>query len=309
VVIPCWNGEEWIEDTIQSVLDQGYHNLEIIVVYDGSTDRSLDIIKSFEGKIGWEAGANSGACRARNRGLALSKSDYVVFLDADDRLNPGFFSGARKALVVGHFDMIVAPLVVAAYGKLALHDHFFDAQSLQDWVVRFLERSTPQTGQVIWRSDFVRRIKGWNEAVLKKQDVELGLRAITHAPRIIYLRDVFAFYNWHQGDRCITLRPETARQVASQFDFFEELSPQLVELGGPRAANALAHQFYALAMAAYDRGDPALGRVAEERARALGTRRHVGTLSHRIAATILGLEWKQAVARKLRSSFRRIRGD
>src|SRR5262249_22564429 len=83
VVIPCWNAERWISRAIKSVLGQDYPNLEIIVIDDGSTDNSLEIVKSFGDKVRWWTGPNRGACVARNTGLAMADCTYVMFLDAD----------------------------------------------------------------------------------------------------------------------------------------------------------------------------------------------------------------------------------
>ena len=65
-----------------------YPAVEVVVIDDGSTDNSLDVIKSFGDRIIWENGPNRGACVARNRGLALAGGEYVQFLDADDILFP-----------------------------------------------------------------------------------------------------------------------------------------------------------------------------------------------------------------------------
>ena len=88
IVIPCFNTEPWLNEAIDSCLSQSYPSIEIIVIDDGSTDGSLDIIKSYSDRIIWETGPNQGGNHARNRGFALSKGDYVQFLDADDYLLP-----------------------------------------------------------------------------------------------------------------------------------------------------------------------------------------------------------------------------
>ena len=88
IIIPCWNAQEYVCDAIDSALFQTYPNVEVIVVDDGSTDGSLDVIKSFGGKIRWESGANRGGSAARNRGVSLARGEYIQFLDADDVLLP-----------------------------------------------------------------------------------------------------------------------------------------------------------------------------------------------------------------------------
>jgi glycosyltransferase involved in cell wall biosynthesis len=88
IIIPCWNGEGFVGDAIRSALAQTYARKEVIVVDDGSTDRSLDVIASFGDAIRWESGPNRGGSAARNRGLALANGQLIQFLDADDVLHP-----------------------------------------------------------------------------------------------------------------------------------------------------------------------------------------------------------------------------
>jgi glycosyltransferase involved in cell wall biosynthesis len=84
VVIPVFNGERFIGDAIQSALDQTFRDFEIIVVDDGSTDRTERIVRQFSGSISYHRQENRGAGAARNLGAALTKGEWIAFLDADD---------------------------------------------------------------------------------------------------------------------------------------------------------------------------------------------------------------------------------
>src|SRR5437867_2391143 len=88
VVIPCYNNAPFLRDAIQSVLSQTYERTEFIVVDDGSSDDTSDVASSDPG-IRLIRQQNQGVSAARNAGLRQSRGDYVVFLDADDRLLPG----------------------------------------------------------------------------------------------------------------------------------------------------------------------------------------------------------------------------
>lgn len=87
IIIPCYNGEAYVAEAIQSALDQTWPRVEVIVIDDGSTDGSLEVIRSFGDQIRWEAGPNRGGCAARNRGSELANGEFVQFLDADDLLD------------------------------------------------------------------------------------------------------------------------------------------------------------------------------------------------------------------------------
>src|SRR5436309_14667644 len=84
VVIPVYNGERYLADAIQSVLDQTYRNFEVIVVDDGSTDRSAEIAKRFGEAVRYVYRTNGGVCKARNAGIAAARGAYIAFLDQDD---------------------------------------------------------------------------------------------------------------------------------------------------------------------------------------------------------------------------------
>ena len=97
ILIPLYNSENYIEETIQSCLNQTYENIEIIIVDDGSTDKSLQIAKSFEsGKLKVYSQPNSGACKARNLAFEKSIGDYIQYLDADDLLSENKIENQRK---------------------------------------------------------------------------------------------------------------------------------------------------------------------------------------------------------------------
>ncbi len=83
VVIPVFNGERFLATAIQSVLDQTYRPVEVLVVDDGSTDGSAAVARSFEGVRVIEQ-AHAGPGTARNRGVAVATGELLAFLDADD---------------------------------------------------------------------------------------------------------------------------------------------------------------------------------------------------------------------------------
>lgn len=95
IIIPCYNGEKFIHETLDSVFRQTYSNYEILFVDDGSTDNSAEIAKaSFLGKpfCKYLYQKNNGVSSARNKGLQEARGEFVLFLDADDVLEESFLS-------------------------------------------------------------------------------------------------------------------------------------------------------------------------------------------------------------------------
>ena len=89
ILIPCYNSEQWLAETIESALAQTWKNLEIIIVEDGSTDHSLAVAKSFESSmVKVFSQENQGASAARNNALKECQGDFIQYLDADDLLAP-----------------------------------------------------------------------------------------------------------------------------------------------------------------------------------------------------------------------------
>lgn len=89
IIIPIYNAELFLAETIECTLKQSYQNTELILIDDGSKDGSYEIAKRYENnKITVVKQANKGASAARNHGIALAKGEYIQFLDADDFLHP-----------------------------------------------------------------------------------------------------------------------------------------------------------------------------------------------------------------------------
>lgn len=181
VIIPCYNAERWVAEAIQSSLTQTHAPIEIVVVDDGSTDRSLEIIKSFGNRIRWETGPNRGGNHARNRGLALTTGKFVQFLDADDYILPEKI--ARQAALMEQSD---ADLV---YGDWRHEFHEGDPKPRLGDIVRpgeqrdllraLLRRWWVPPVAILFRRAAVERAGGWDESLRAAQDtglmVSLGL--------------------------------------------------------------------------------------------------------------------------------------
>ena len=88
VIIPVYNTRDYVAEAIQSVLGQTLENVEILAVDDGSTDGSLDVLKSFGDRIKIISQPNSGQADARNKALEIASGEFVYFMDSDDWISP-----------------------------------------------------------------------------------------------------------------------------------------------------------------------------------------------------------------------------
>jgi len=89
VITPSFNQASFIAETIQSVLGQGYPNLQYLVMDGGSTDGTLEILKRFEGQIEWSSEKDRGQADAINKGFRRASGEIVAYLNSDDRYEPG----------------------------------------------------------------------------------------------------------------------------------------------------------------------------------------------------------------------------
>jgi glycosyltransferase involved in cell wall biosynthesis len=99
VIIPCYNDGNYIEQALQSILDQTLLPKEIIIIDDGSDQLTLDILKRLtHPNLQIIFQENRGVCHARNRGIALAKTEFILTLDADDLFKPTFIEKAFKLI-------------------------------------------------------------------------------------------------------------------------------------------------------------------------------------------------------------------
>jgi len=183
--IPVFNCETWVATAIQSALDQTWSEKEIIVVDDGSTDRSADICRSFGSRILFVQQPNRGGNAARNQVCRLSSGDWIQFLDADDYLKPDkirsqldSYAGSADA------DILCSATVFEHWRDGELAGQKIDVLKEEcDWVALWLTWSLPQTGGCLWRRGALEKIDGWNEQIRCNQEYELYFRALQKSLR------------------------------------------------------------------------------------------------------------------------------
>ena len=118
IVTPSFNQAQYLEDTIRSVLDQGYPNLEYIIVDGGSTDGSVDIIRKYESKLAWWVSEpDEGQADGIRKGLARATGEIVAWINSDDYYLPGAILQAASFLKIRPEAGMVYGDVVSLNGK------------------------------------------------------------------------------------------------------------------------------------------------------------------------------------------------
>jgi glycosyltransferase involved in cell wall biosynthesis len=213
ILIPCYNAEKWVGQAIESALGQTWPNKEMIVVDDGSIDRSLEVIRGFGDKIKWETGPNRGGNVARNRLLELSQGEWIQYLDADDYLRPEKIADQLRDTTTNSADIIYSRLIQESLiNDQISHDVALAPPSQDPWCL-LVQWELPQTGAVLMRRHALEEVGGWKIDQPCCQEHELYLRLLCAGKSFRYSSAYGAVYRqWPKGSVSRRNTPEVLRQ-------------------------------------------------------------------------------------------------
>lgn len=214
ILVPCYNAERWIGQAIESALGQTWQEKEIIVVDDGSTDKSLDVIQSFGGKIRWETGPNRGGNAARNRLLELARGEWLQYLDADDYLLPDKVKNQLECLEkYPETDVFFGPVVMEHHSEKETRQELHEIPEPHDPWILLARWYLPQTGATLWRRQAVLDVGGWKPDQPCCQEHELYCRLLMAGKRFSFCRKNGAVYRqWGEHTVCKRDKPEVHRR-------------------------------------------------------------------------------------------------
>ena len=200
IIIACYNQAHFLHEAIESALHQSYANREIIVVDDGSTDNTSEISSRYPG-LRYIYQENAGPSAARNAGVKTSRGDYLVFLDADDRL-------LRDALKLGVESLRQHPDCgfVWGFSRLILADGSLLGAPAQpcingDHFLEMLRRNYIWCpASVTYRRNIFEGVGGFNESLGRGEDYDLFLRVTRDYP-IFCHKQYVADYRLHGSTR------------------------------------------------------------------------------------------------------------
>lgn len=205
VIVPSYNREKFIYRCINSVYKQTYRPIELIVIDDGSTDKSAEIIEKFKKEkscddfiIKFIQQENSGAQVARNKGIKNSTGEYIQFLDSDDELDE-----KKLEIQIKYFDENPQYDINYTNGKLINENNIITDYNLSkplsntemDYVYAPWQCMT-----ALYKKEAVIKIGLWNEDLSINQDWEYSLRAIINESKVGYINDKLCYYRKHSGE-------------------------------------------------------------------------------------------------------------
>jgi glycosyltransferase involved in cell wall biosynthesis len=204
ILIPCYNADRWIAEAIDSALNQTYPNKEVIVVDDGSSDRSLEIIKSYSDRIRWETQPNQGGNVTRNRLLELSSGEWLQYLDGDDYLLPDKVNKQMQFLAhVPHTDVVYSPSILEFWeSDYSCQEALSIAEPHDPWLL-LARWYLPQTGSPLWRKQAIVDVGCWKPNQSCCQEHELYLRLLMAGKQFRYFGESGSVYRqWSESTVC-----------------------------------------------------------------------------------------------------------
>ena len=219
IIMPAYNSERYIAESIESVLVQTYQNWELIIVDDGSTDLTAEIVKEkadLDDRIKYFYQTNSRQAKARNLGLLNTRGDLVAFLDADDLWLKNKLEVMIEEFKRGNQDLLFSDSYVfegsfdidrieeGTNRMLVASNEYFGYEGLSN----FLEINRIPILTVIAHSHVIKKI-GFNESVVPAEDYDLWIRMLILGYKLRSISQPLAAYRLHSsastsGDRLVT---------------------------------------------------------------------------------------------------------
>ena len=197
IIIPCFNAHKWLREAIESCLQQTYPQIEIIVIDDASTDNSLDIIKSYENQIIWESfSKNRGGCCARNRGFAISKGEYIQFLDADDYILPEKIARQVDFLELTKNDVVYGDWrhqLNLPDGTSILEEIKISGQQ-EDILASLISNWWTAVASILYCRNAVENSDGWDENLAIVQDKDFFISVVMNGAKVAYQPGCYSIY-------------------------------------------------------------------------------------------------------------------
>jgi len=198
VITPSYNQGDYIEETIQSVLEQGYDNLEYIIIDGGSSDYSVEIIKKYEESLTfWVSEPDRGQSHAINKGFQRATGDVVTWLCSDDMLLPGALQRIADIFEAKNEVGLVHGNTVYQYSS---GKQFFHKNEPTGYPYKYLSGMAFSQPAAFFRREVLEKVGLLKEALHYGMDYDLMVR-LYDASEVVALEDFFAVYRYHENSK------------------------------------------------------------------------------------------------------------
>ena len=203
IIIPTHNRVDIISETLDSVINQDYKNIEILVVDDYSTDDTESVVMNYVlrfPQISYYKSIQKGACAARNLGILKSKGEYIQFVDDDDWLAENFISKRLDALVANS-DLGFATCNMLYKKEKDSKDilKYFSMDQLEHNIETHLLYSALPAPLFLFRRTTITKIGLWDETCLRYQDIRYYHRLFLYSIKGIWLPDYLYWVRIHNN--------------------------------------------------------------------------------------------------------------
>ena len=227
ILLPSYNYERYIEVAINSVLKQTYANWELIIIDDGSSDNSVNIIKPYtkNKRIRLYTQTNQGVTKTLNKAFKLAKGDYICFLDADDFYHPKKLEKQVQMLEKG-YDLVTTKVsAVDAEGKNSNDKFFnlwwntFDPEKIfgPDIEFKFFNGNYLCKSAVMLKKILFEQYGMFSTKLITAYDLELWIKMLPHI-KIGRCGDILTYYRWHGLNETTTNTIRMKAEILLMYD-------------------------------------------------------------------------------------------
>jgi glycosyltransferase involved in cell wall biosynthesis len=231
VIMPCYNCAPYLAEAAGSALRQGYGNVELILIDDGSADESsnieADLARQYGNRLSLLQARRVGPYPARNLGLKSARGELIAFLDADDWWEPTALEKMHAAMVHANADLAYCGWQNVGAG-MAMEPYVPPEYESGDPVEGFMRGCPWPIHAAMVRRGVVERLRGFSERRFSSMDYDFWLRALALTRNIVRVPEVLAYYRWHGPSQVSAVKWRQVLDALAVQQDFVRANPKLV---------------------------------------------------------------------------------